>query len=206
MPVFTFSNNKTISFVPTESRESNIAHDRIIESDTTSVDNLRIAYSASPYPSKILVSALPTYNKIVNISVSLYGLQAVDLSNLTLILVSPDQKHNLILLNAIGDGKQSPVDITIADCGIIMPENNQLVDNTYKPTSYYPYLDPPPKSPDPPYNQPQPVGDATFTDAFISNRIQHLDGIWSIYLYASGKEISSFGITDGWSISFHTKF
>jgi hypothetical protein len=185
MPVFTFSNPNPISF------------------HYTQTTNLKVSYAAKPYPSKISVFALPP--NISDISVHLYDLQANILNNLSILLVAPNNHSNLVLLNAIDNSSnpQSNVNISIIDHTPLMPQSNSLIDNLpYSPTSYG-NVYPPPLSPGSPYNQPGKVGVASFFSAFIESNIP-LDGLWSLYVFSYGEEISAFQI-GGWSISFYTR-
>lgn len=186
MPVFTFSNFKPISF----------SDDR----------DLRISYAADPYPSQINVFGLP--QDINDIAIRLYGLSAEILNELSIFLVGPDNKANLILLNAIGYGSkpQNQVDIIVATHGVPMPSDSPLENHIYCPTSYY-YIYPPADSPNIVYSQPAPMDCNTFQSAFLEDPLnKQLDGIWSLYVFSSGTRISPFGIRGGWEISFYTKY
>jgi len=186
MPVFTFYNYQPIYF-------------------DFSDNNEHVNFVAKPYPSLISVFDLPS--QIHNISIHLYGLQAEFLNNLTILLVSPDLRSNLILLNAIGNNlkPQRFVDISIIDQAPVMSKNTSLLNNSsYHPTSYANLSFLPPLSPFPPYFHSLPYGNYSIKSAFIDTNI-NLNGNWALYVFSSGTPIS-FSINGGWSISFYTPF
>ena len=148
MPVFTFNNPEKI----------------LIDS------NLSI-----PYPSSISVIALPS--NIFNISVHLYGLRADRLSDISILLVAPDGKSNLVLMNGVSISytlSQDPVNISILDGKNTMPSDGPLINASYSPTSMFldsfPFYGAQPPPP-PPYNQPPMFGSATFHTSFLSSNI-----------------------------------
>ena len=77
---------------------------------------------ANPYPS--LISASSLYHQLLaTFSVDLYGLQSESLGDISMLLVAPDRKSNLVLLNFVGNNMkpQPEVNISIMDNGRIMP-------------------------------------------------------------------------------------
>jgi subtilisin-like proprotein convertase family protein len=92
------------------------------------------ARSATPYPSTIAVSGLA--GKVSGVQVRLLGLTHYRPDDLDILLVSPDNRHVLLMSDVGGDTDVSAIDLTFASTGTAMPDNAALSSGTYQPTNY----------------------------------------------------------------------
>jgi subtilisin-like proprotein convertase family protein len=150
--------------------------------------------TAIPYHSDVTVSGLS--GTLSDINVRLNGLSHTYISDIALLLVSPDRNIRFVLMSDCGENlAASNITITFDDqAANLVPCNIDLgpataVSGSYRPTSRpvdqgdgilaVDYFPPPAPQPPESYSQPVPTGRATLNESFggISP-----NGVWSLYV------------------------
>ncbi len=146
---------------------------------------------ASPYPSNITVSGLPTSGATVS-SVSLTGLSHTWASDLDILLQSPTGQNVILLSDFGGSNDFVNTNITFSDAGATMPSSNPMPSGTFKPVNT--------AGPD---NFPAPgPGSITNINPTLSTFTGDFNGQWKLFVYdqASG---DTGRIAGGYSIKFN---
>ena len=156
--------------------------------------------TATPYPSNITVSGLPS--TIGAITVTLSGLAHTFPDDIDVLLVSPTGRKMIIMSDAGGLNAVTNVTITLDDAAATaIPDSAALTTGSFKPANYLTVQDPfAAPAPAGPYLTPAPGGSDTLTSAFTGAAGGDPNGTWSLYVVddASG-DLGSFA--GGWSIS-----
>ena len=151
---------------------------------------------ATPYPSTIKVSGLS--GNIVKVTATLIGVQHTFPSDISMLLVGPNNQ-SVVLMSRAGGGVSVPapgVRLTFDDLGGTLPQFTGLGTGTYKPADYKPA--------DSFFNAGTsggpPAGPYSKTlNAFTGNP----NGVWSLYVQDDISPDSGI-ITGGWLLSIET--
>jgi hypothetical protein len=149
--------------------------------------------SATPYPSVIQVSGVPS--SVTTLSVDLRGVFHDWPDDLDILLVAPNGQTVMLMSGAGGDQLTPLVnaDLTFRDNGVLLPRSSVITSGIYRPTDYRMSSQMPPGAPAGPYG--------TDLAALLSGDV---NGTWQLYVgddypFADGGRVSA-----GWSISFGT--
>lgn len=155
---------------------------------------------ATPYPSNIAVSGLPTSASKVTVTLSTLSHTFPD--DIDILLVSPSGRKMIIMSDAGGLNAVTNVTITLDDAAATqIPDSAALTTGTFRPGNFLTVQDPfAPPAPAGPYLTPAPGGTETLTSAFTGSAGGNPNGIWSLYVVddASG-DLGSFA--GGWSLT-----
>lgn len=162
---------------------------------------------ASPYPSTINVSGLPT--TITNVSLTLNGYSHSYPADVDILLVSPTGRKFIVMSDAgdtFGSIISTPQNWTFEDSApATLPQTwASPPAGPFKPTNYSlasdPFAAPAPASP---YLSPAPSGAETFASAFGGATGGNPNGTWSLYIMDDFADDGG-SIANGWSLTFTT--
>ncbi|HSB28047.1 MAG TPA: hypothetical protein VLE19_09330 [Pyrinomonadaceae bacterium] len=163
---------------------------------------------AEPYSSDIDVAGL--VGNVTSVSVTINGLTHSNPDDLDMLLVSPDDRA-FHFWSDVGGGslnpQPSPVTITVADSGSQpLPDEGPLVtDTTYRPFNSDTNGDDfPVPAPGPPYEEPSPVGKATFASVFNGMSADQANGTWRLFITDDQNSIGG-SISGGWTLNINTQ-
>ncbi len=156
---------------------SNLATITVFENNTTP------ATPASPYPSNIVVSGLPS--STTNVTVTLNSMNVPRSNNLAILLVAPNGDA-LTILSEVGGTTAvvSNATVTLSGAGAaLLPSTGSYTSGTYLPTDREPftttgdiYPAPAPTT----FSRAAPTGSATFASVFNGD---NPNGTWRLYTY-----------------------
>lgn len=147
--------------------------------------------NATPYPTTISVSGLN--GSVTKATVRLNNLSHTFPSDIDMILVGPNGQKTYLMSDTGGRNPVSNVNLVFDDSAASMlPDTNQIVSGTFKPSNYD-TLDV--------FNAPAPGGPYP-TNLAVFNGTSP-DGLWSLYI-ADDNQLDSGNIAGGWSITLTT--
>lgn len=155
------------------------------------------ASSATPYPSRILVTGLG--GTITKVTVSLNNINNISPDHMDLLLVGPGGQKFLFMGDAGGTVDMVGVNLILDDAAATaLPDSTAITSGTYRPTAYTgdPDVFPAP-APAGPYNPAAPEGAGTFA---LFNGISPL-GMWSLYAVEDTGDATNVTI-GSWSLTF----
>jgi subtilisin-like proprotein convertase family protein len=152
--------------------------------------------AATPYPSNIVVSGVPS--TIEKVTITITGFTHQFLGDVDILLVDPSGKTMMMMGNAGGSFDAANATVTFDDAaptGIVLAN---LASGSYKPTTgvnFLPNL--PAPAPTGPYQMPAQTGTATLTSVFGGG---NPNGTWSLYV---NDRLNGFAgsISGGWSVT-----
>ncbi len=152
--------------------------------------------TATPYPSTITVSGVPT--SIANVTVTLTGFSHTFPGDVDMLLVSPTGRKFIMLSDTGGGTDAVNANVTLSDAAAGPPAT--IVTGTFRPadtTTPDAFAAPAPAAP---YLSPAPVGTQTLTTAFTGAAGGDPNGVWSLYVVDDATSDAG-SISGGWSIS-----
>jgi subtilisin-like proprotein convertase family protein len=164
-----------------------------IEATTTFSNTTPIIISdagpASPYPSDVVVSGLT--GSIIKITVQLNNLTHTFPDDIDILLVSPLNVQNAIIMGDVGGGGNVD-NVTLLlddDAPTPLPDGSPLVSGTFQPANYGGVESFPPPAP-------VPIGGSALS---VFNGLNP-NGVWSLYIVDDlGGDVGS--LAGGWSIT-----
>jgi uncharacterized repeat protein (TIGR01451 family) len=154
---------------------------------------------ATVYPSTISVSGQT--GTINSLSVTLSGITYSDSQALSVLLVGPNGRSEILLAGAGGANSASGVNLTLNDVAGGRPSNSSaLTSGTFVPTDYNSATFPSP-APTGAYGTPAPEGSNTLTSVFQGS---DPDGTWSLYVTTDFSGGGTGSISGGWSLNLTT--
>jgi fibronectin type 3 domain-containing protein len=147
--------------------------------------------AASPYPSTIEVSGLPS--NVSSVAVDLRGLSHDWPEDLNILLVAPNGQNVMLMSDAGGSGSLRIVEanLTFRDDGAPLPQSTQVVGGIYRPTRYSPgnFLLPP--APTAPYG-------ANLAATLAGG----VNGTWRLFVFDDFPWAAGGAIAGGWALTF----
>jgi uncharacterized repeat protein (TIGR01451 family)/uncharacterized delta-60 repeat protein len=150
--------------------------------------------NALPYPSPIAVDGVGgVVSKLV---ITLTNFTHSSPSDVDILLVSPDSKASLIMAKAGTNTAGSRVTLTFDDSAAnFLPQFNQIVSGTYRPTSY--------AAAPPPFPVPAPPGPYGTTLSYFNG--SNPNGNWSLYVF-DDTFLDAGIISNGWIMNLTASF
>jgi subtilisin-like proprotein convertase family protein len=162
------------------------------------------ASTATPYPSTIAASGLPTSIPVTpgSVQVTLNSYSHTFSDDVAMVLVGPTGAALLIQDGAGDDPDMVNVTYTLSDTGAtVLPGTTAWTAGTYKPSTYYVNDSFPAPGPGTTYGSPGPTGGgtATFSSVFGGT---NPNGNWNLYVvdFVGG---DSGSISGGWSLTIN---
>jgi hypothetical protein len=153
--------------------------------------------TASPYPSRIIVSGLG--GTITKVTATLNGVTAPTPDDVDFLLVGPGGQKFLMMGDSGGANALSGVNITLDDAAAsALPDATAITSGTWRPASYTGSDTFPAPAPAGPYNPAAPDGTGTFANVF--NGISP-NGTWSLYAVEDAGDAQNTTLS-GWSLTF----
>lgn len=156
------------------------------------------ATTASPYPSRIIVTGLG--GTLTKVTLQMNGINSINPDHIDFLLVGPGGQKFLFMGDAGGTTDMTNVNLVLDDAAANpLPDTTAITSGTYRPTAYT--LDPdvfPAPAPAAPYNPAAPEGTGTFANIF--NGISP-NGTWSLYAVEDTADATPVTIAN-WSLNF----
>lgn len=162
--------------------------------------------SATPYPSTISVSGIPTCEFISKIRVSINGLTHTFPGDLRFLLVGPNGENFIIIAFADQGTPVTNITITLADDAKSLlpciPDTSSLTSGIFKPTACFNPGNLPLPAPQGSYNVPAREGSSTFASVF---RGHQPNGIWQLFIHdIAAPDPGPNSISNGWTLEITT--
>ena len=157
---------------------------------------------ASPYPSTIPVSGLPTTTTDVN--VTLTGVTHDFGDDIDVLLVGP-AGQKVVLMSDAGDGIQvAAADVTLDDAAAVpLPDEDEITTGTYTPSNYFSATAGCPNEEFDPFPAPAPA--PAYGSMLADFTGTNPNGTWSLYVLDDCQLFAPAGaIAGGWSIQITT--